>query len=334
MNDLKRNCPNPENNPKCRKDLVYSNKYKKIRAEKNKSVCCSCAKIGSSPWNKGKTDVYSIETTNQMSESQKKRFEDKTNHPMYGKYGKDNPNYGQRRSEETKKLISEKAKGREPWNKGKTGVYSEDVLKKMGEGKKDKKRPEVTGENNGMYNRCNYDVWLEKYGKKEADKRQKESNNKISKNRKNKGTGKNNGMYKTSTYQIWVDKYGKDDANKKLKETKRKQRLSAIKRIEKQNGQISPNYNKSAISKIETEAKKYGITDLQHAETLSGEYYIKELGYFVDGRSKEKNIVIEYMEDYHRRPKQKEKDEKRKQEIIEHLGCKFIEIKEWEKKNG
>ena len=108
--------------------------------------------------------------------------------------------------------------------------------------------------------------------------------------------------------------------------SKKKSRLSAIKRIKKQNGQISPNYNKSAISKIEAEAKKYNVTDLQHAETPDGEFQV--CGYFVDGRSKEKNIVFEYYEKAHKY--QTERDERRKQEIIKELDCKFIEIKEWE----
>ena len=75
----------------------------------------------------------------------------------------------------------------------------------------------------------------------------------------------------------------------------------------------------------QAKAKELGITDLQHAEN-GGEYHIKELGYWVDGYSEEKNIVIEYYESFHE--KQKERDERRKQEIIEFLGCKFIEIKE------
>lgn len=49
--------------------------------------------------------------------------------------------------------------GREPWNKGKTGVYSKEVLKKMSEAKKKKptnywlgkKRPDMTGENHHFW---------------------------------------------------------------------------------------------------------------------------------------------------------------------------------------
>jgi len=43
-------------------------------------------------------------------------------------------------------------------------------------------------------------------------------------------------------------------------------------------------------------------------------------------------VVIEYYENAHKR--RVDKDERRKQEIIEYLGCKFIELKEWEMKNA
>jgi hypothetical protein len=107
--------------------------------------------------------------------------------------------------------------------------------------------------------------------------------------------------------------------------TREKMRKSAIKRIELNSGQISPNYNPSSIPIIEEKARELGITDLQHAEN-GGEFYIKELGYWVDGYSKEKNIVIEYDEPHHN--SQIEKDKIREKEIIEHLNCKFIRISE------
>lgn len=103
-------------------------------------------------------------------------------------------------------------------------------------------------------------------------------------------------------------------------------RLARINEIrDKNNGQISPNYNKTAIPIIEEKAKELGITDLQHAEN-GGEFYIKELGYWVDGYSKEKNIVIEYYERHHKN--QTKKDALRESQIKELLGCQFIIINE------
>jgi len=111
-------------------------------------------------------------------------------------------------------------------------------------------------------------------------------------------------------------------------ETKLKMRISMIKYTETvllKGGQMTPNYNISSIPIIEQKAKELGIDDLQHAEN-GGEYHIKELGYWVDGYSKDKNIVIEYYEKNHR--KKIKKDVQRQTEITDLLGCKFIIIYE------
>ncbi len=156
-------------------------------------------------------------------------------------------------SEEARKKISESCKGKTPWNKGKTGIYSEETLRKNSESNKGKKRS---------------------------------------------------------------------------KETRKKMRLSTIKRIEDRHGIIFPNYNKSAILIIRTEAKKLKIIDLRDAETPGGEFYIKELGYWVDGYSPHKNIVIEVDESKHyKNGKLRQKDVWRQKEIEDHLNCKFIRIK-------
>jgi len=111
------------------------------------------------------------------------------------------------------------------------------------------------------------------------------------------------------------------------KETKRKLRLSHIKRIELAhfNGnQVTPFYNKKSIPIIE----KYGVEydyNFKHAEN-GGEFYIKELGYWVDGYDIDKNVVLEFDEKYHN--KQQDKDNKRQSEIIEHLKCGFIRLNE------
>jgi len=102
-------------------------------------------------------------------------------------------------------------------------------------------------------------------------------------------------------------------------------RKSMIKNIEERYGQIFPNYNPTACKIIDEYGKQNGY-NFQHAEN-DGEYQIKELGYWVDGYDKEKNVVIEYYENYHK--KQLQKDKRRKQEIINLLNCKFIELKEW-----
>jgi len=60
-----------------------------------------------------------------------------------------------------------------------------------------------------------------------------------------------------------------------------------------------------------------------------GEFYIKELGYWVDYYEPTKNIVIEWDEKnrHYRKGQLTEKDIKRQEEITECLKCKFIRIK-------
>lgn len=119
------------------------------------------------------------------------------------------------------------------------------------------------------------------------------------------------------------------EAHKKLwadPNKRKKARLKTIARLTAQGGQMSPFYNSEACDIIDEYGKRNGF-NFQHAKN-GGEYHIKELGYWVDGYDKERNVVIEYLERHHLR--QIDKDRGRKQEIIEHLDCKFIEIKEWE----
>ena len=110
-------------------------------------------------------------------------------------------------------------------------------------------------------------------------------------------------------------------------ETKRKVRLGVIKTLKERYGEsIFPLYNPFACKRIDEYGKQYGYK-FQHALN-GGEFHIKELGYFVDGYDKNNNVVIEYYEKHHNKPKVKMRDEIRKQEIINHLKCEFIELRE------
>lgn len=92
----------------------------------------------------------------------------------------------------------------------------------------------------------------------------------------------------------------------------------------KQNKKWIARFNPIACQIIEEYGKEHGY-NFQHALN-GGEYYIKELKYWLDGYDEEKNVVIEYMEKHHKLTK--EKDIKRKELIIKFLNCKFIEIYE------
>ena len=110
-------------------------------------------------------------------------------------------------------------------------------------------------------------------------------------------------------------------------ETKRKIRkatLHRIKTVKLRGGQLYPAYNSNSIKFIEEYGNNNGYK-FQHAEN-GGEYYIEELGYWVDGYDASKNVVIEFDETHHN--KQKEKDNNRQLEIITHLKCGFIRLNE------
>jgi hypothetical protein len=107
-------------------------------------------------------------------------------------------------------------------------------------------------------------------------------------------------------------------------------RLSTIHMIQnrKLNGtQLYPNYNPNAC-KIINEYGNNNNYNFQHAEN-GGEYYIKELGYWVDGYDKEKNVIIEIDEPRHYNSdgRLKERDANRQKEIQDLLNCIFIRIK-------
>lgn len=108
-------------------------------------------------------------------------------------------------------------------------------------------------------------------------------------------------------------------------ETKTKIRLNRLKVIStnKFNGhQVIPSFNPKGCKAIDAYGAEHGYT-FQHAMN-GGEHLIEELGYWVDGYDKEKNVVIEYDEPRHKY--QREKDEQRQQNITEHLRCTFIRI--------
>lgn len=96
--------------------------------------CYWISKKGCIPWNKDKVDVYSEETRQKMSESQKERFTN-GNSPNKGKklteeikqkirIGK----LGQKQKKETKSKIAISMKGNVVWNKGLTKKMNSKIL--------------------------------------------------------------------------------------------------------------------------------------------------------------------------------------------------------------
>ena len=107
-----------------------------------------CCIKGRTPWNKGKTGIYSDETKKKMSETHKgKQLSEDTRYKMSethkGKQLSEDTRYkmsethkGKQRSEDTRYKISEAHKGKPGPNKGKH--WSEETKKKMSETNKGK----------------------------------------------------------------------------------------------------------------------------------------------------------------------------------------------------
>lgn len=109
-------------------------------------------------------------------------------------------------------------------------------------------------------------------------------------------------------------------------ESKQKIRLATIKYLSNLKGQLAPRYNKNSIEIIEQYGKQHGY-NFQHAEN-GGEFYIADLGYWVDAYDAKNNIVLEIDEKHHflKNGEYTEKDKTRQDEIEKYLGCKFIRI--------
>jgi hypothetical protein len=94
------------------------------------------------PWNKGKKGVYSKETLKKMSDGVKKAngIPEIKQHILDG-----NRDPNRWKSEETRRAAQRGLTGQNgqpPWNKGKTGVYSEETRKALGAGNRGRKQSE------------------------------------------------------------------------------------------------------------------------------------------------------------------------------------------------
>lgn len=107
-------------------------------------------------------------------------------------------------------------------------------------------------------------------------------------------------------------------------------RKKFLKRLEENinNGyQISPSFNSTFCDILDKMMEEKNIF-IQHAMN-GGEFYIKELGYWLDGYDKINNIAYEFDEKHHFvKGNLREKDVIRQEEIEKFLGCKFIRIKD------
>ena len=201
---------------------------------------------------------------------------------------------GRHLTKETKEKISKSNKGKKFSERTKEKISKSKKGKKFSEEHKNNLSKSHIGKSSGMKGKNHSEKTKEKLSKNHPD-----------------FSGRNNPMY------------GKNHSKK----TKRNMRLSAIKNIENRCGQTLPNYNPEGCKIIKEYGKQHGY-NFQHAEN-GGEFHIKELGYWVDGYDKEKNVVIEIDESFHYNSDGtlKERDVQRQKEIENFLKCKFIRIK-------
>lgn len=223
-----------------------------------------------------------------------KKYSDEINKKK-GLSGKSNPMFGKHQSEETKRKISENAKYR------KRNPHSEETKQKMREKRKLQSPPTLGMKKGPVSEETKEKIRSKLVGRKLSD----EIKEKI----------------KHATRQRYLREKEKGIKRTHSAEAKQKMRFAVIKKMEL--GQtVVPRYNPDACKLIDEYGKLHGY-NFQHAEN-GGEYYIKQLGYWVDGYDIEKNTVIEVDEAHHSR--RIEKDIIRQNEIISHLGCEFIRI--------
>jgi hypothetical protein len=205
-----------------------------------------------------------------------------------------------------------------------SGAHSSASRKKQSEKKKNSNLTES--------HKLNISIGLNKSEKFKTAIHSKERGKKISKKLKNK---KFSEEHKNNLSKSHTDVTNENNPffNKKHTNTaKNKMRIKAIDRISTNlcNGyQIIPFYNKNGCEYFNNLMKTNNCF-IQHAEN-GGEFYIKKLGYFVDGYDEKNNIVYEWDEKHHyQRGKLSEKDIIRENEITNLLKCTFIRIKESE----
>jgi hypothetical protein len=195
------------------------------------------------------------------------------------------------------------------------GAHSLESRLKMGQTKKDNKLSEKH-KNSIKLALSKSDKFKSSFTKERA--------NKISIKHKGKTFSNETKMKMSKNH---ADISGHKNPSKRI-DVKLKIRLKAIEQLNRKvrNGFV-PNYNKNACE-LFNKMMQTGSTFIQHAEN-GGEFYIKELGFWLDGYDQLNNVVYEYDENNHYKAgKLRDKDVERQKLIENHLKCKFIRIKE------
>lgn len=141
---------------------------------------------------------------------------------------------------------------------------------------------------------------------------------------KRKIRGPGNPMYGIHRYDKLNPFYGK----KHTDDSRRKMRISACKRVlelQRSNDGRLNNIGKGEIQYFDKLEKERGWNGIR-------QYFIEELGYFVDYYEPTHNIVVEYDEPRHyKNGNLRPNDIRRMNEIIKYLKCTFLRYKEYNK---
>jgi hypothetical protein len=222
--------------------------------------------------------------------------------------GQNNPMHGKNHTCVSKNKISSKNKGR---------ILSPEQRNNISK--------KIKGKNHPMYGKKHTDETKEKIRNKHLGKVGMRGPN-------HPMYGKNHNVEsKIKISESLKGKFTGDKNPTKRSEVKTKLRLKKLQELEMKHGKICPNFNLKACEYFEQLNKEYGWK-LRHALN-GGEFYIKELGYWVDAYDVEKNIVVEYDEPRHYYPNGslRKKDINRMINIINFLKCEFWRYNEVKK---
>jgi NUMOD3 motif len=315
---------------KCKKEIFYSNERNLNLSKQKNTSCKKCQNKGRIPYNKGKTNeqLFGVEKSNIISEKIRKTHKNKKlseEHKIKIGLG----GTGKTMSEEAKKKISLAQKGRKvsELTKEKLRQYKDEKSSFFGKHHSEETKQKISKINKGP----NSYMW----GKHLTQQCKKRISD------KNKGR-----IVSKETRQkmslIFKGRKHSKEAKKKMSEAhkgkkfimsneaRKNVRLAKIKWVvnNKNNGlPIAPTFNKNACEIIDKYGKENNL-NFKHAMN-GGEFFIKELGYWVDGYDEKNNVVIEVDESHHFEDNGnlREKDIRRQKEIEELLKCIFIRIK-------
>lgn len=144
--------------PKCKKELSYTNKSNRNVAEKANRLCRNCSR----------KEVCQRPESKRAKEILAQRYREEYK-------GEGNPFYGKTHTKETKERIQQ--------NRDSSFSQTPEYREKMSQ--------VTSGQNNPMHGKNIYDIWVDKYGEDEADKRMASLAKKRSKNM----MGEKNPMY-------------------------------------------------------------------------------------------------------------------------------------------